>query len=122
ADLAAVAAPVAGEQRLEARHAAELHDLEQLRPRVREVLAYAAVDLAPGVRELGLEDRLHERQTAAAARAGLRARLHAAHRGELLLGDRPADGALGDPVARADEVVVGERSAVVACARTGEQQ
>ncbi len=93
---------VRGDQGVERLDPLDHRDLVELLAAVREVLAEPVVD--PGARrlELGLEQVGDARQAAAAAGAGLRARLDLRDGGQLPVADRLADLTLADVVARAD--------------------
>ena len=93
---------VRGDQGVERLDPLDLGDLEELLAAVREVLAKVVVDRLADRLELGLEQVGHLRQAAAAAGAGLGARLDLGDRGEPLGADCVADLALADVVARAD--------------------
>src|SRR5437667_282125 len=122
AHLAAAAGAVAREERVEALHAPELHDLEQLLAREGEVLAQVAVHFAAGGGEPGLEQLRHQRDAAAAARARLGARLDAADSRQLPGVDGAPDVALAHVVAGADLRVVGERRGRLRAPARAEEQ
>ncbi len=75
------------------------------------MLAQGVRDLDPCAGELGRGDLLDERQARPAARPRARARLDAREVGAPVLGDRAADRARADVVARADRGVVGQLEA-----------
>jgi len=97
----------------------DFDDLEQLLPGIGEVLAQMVLERDAGPRHLGLEEIRHYRQTAAAAGAGLRARLDLGHRLEALLADGHADRRLADVVARADLGIVAHAGGAPQCRGRG---
>src|SRR5262249_51452009 len=101
----------------------ELHDLEELLARVREVLAERRLHRAPDLGELAVDDARDQRHAAAAPGAGARACLHLRDRRETARADRVADRAARDVVARADlrAVVEPEGDGALAAARPDEQ-
>ena len=107
ADLAAVAAAVPGDEVGEGPDLLHLDDVEQLLPRVREVLAEIRAHRLARRLELLLEEVGHQREAAAAAGARARLRLHVAHRPAAAGADGRADVALAHPVALADLGLVG---------------
>src|SRR5690606_32804835 len=113
ADLAAVAAPgllaaVPVQQFAVGGEAQGEDDLVQLLAGVAEAAAQALVDLDAVRLQLRVDQLTQHLDATSAAGTGLGALLHLGHRGAPVLGDRAADGALGDVVAGADDGVVGQ--------------
>ena len=102
ADLAARAAAVPGEQRVEGAEPVHADEVEELLPGVREVLAEVVGDRLAGPLHLPGEQLAEQRHAGAAAGAGGGGGLDRPDRGQLLLADGLADDALGHVVAGAD--------------------
>src|SRR5882724_460165 len=108
ADVAAPAAPVTRDEIIEGADAVQLHEVKQLLPRIREVLAQVIRDGDALLPQLGVDDRFRERAAAAAARGALRRLFQRTERRAADLHGL-ADGAFGNAVARAHERGVGQR-------------
>ena len=108
ADVAAAAGAEALDDRAEGAQPRDAHGVEELRARVREVLAQRGAEARAAAGELGADELLDQRQARAARGAGAGARLHAGDVRAALVGHGAADRPGRHAVARAHERLVGQ--------------